>query len=99
MYPTFIIIILFNSQLGSNFITVTKQEDEQWKLLKMKIFSVIMDHFASGNNILNPEEAVVVSDTTILPSDSDTVALIKELLESKIRPTVQDDGGDIHYVG
>merc|ERR1719453_1710929 len=45
------------------------------------------------------DQSDLVSDTTILPGDSEVVATIKELLETKIRPNVQDDGGDIIYEG
>merc|ERR1711950_70993 len=45
------------------------------------------------------EDAVTSSDTEIYDDDSDTVAMIKELLDSRIRPTVQEDGGDIIYMG
>merc|ERR1711902_121646 len=58
----------------------------------------IMDFFHSGLPIVN-EDAVPSSDTEIYDDDSDTVAMIKELLDSRIRPTVQEDGGDIVYVG
>merc|ERR1711941_92243 len=57
-----------------------------------------MDFFHSGLPIVN-EDAVTSSDTEIYDDDSDTVAMIKELLDTRIRPTVQEDGGDIIYVG
>lgn len=91
-----------NVYLGMDFITVTKNENETWKLLKPTIFSLIMDQYATNNEIIDSpgsSSSVSVSDTKVLDSDSEIVVVIKELLESKIRPTVQDDGGDIHYVG
>ena len=75
---------------GHDFITVTKIDDEsiEWKTMKPEIFATIMDFFHSGLPIVN-EDAVPSSDTEIYDDDSDTVAMIKELLDSRIRPTVQ----------
>jgi Fe-S cluster biogenesis protein NfuA len=85
---------------GSDFITITKLDDEstEWKTLKPEIYATIMDFFASGLPIVN-EDAMPSSDTEIFDDDSDTVAMIKELLDTRIRPTVQEDGGDIIYQG
>jgi hypothetical protein len=55
-----------------------------------------MDFFATGAPILT--EALPPSDTAIDPDDDETVIMIKELLDTRIRPTVQEDGGDIVYV-
>ncbi|XP_012252865.2 NFU1 iron-sulfur cluster scaffold homolog, mitochondrial-like [Athalia rosae] len=83
---------------GSDFITVTKLDDEvDWKILKPEVFATIMDFFASGLPILT--EAQPSSDTKINEDDDETVQMIKELLDTKIRPTVQEDGGDIVYMG
>ncbi|XP_071829223.1 NFU1 iron-sulfur cluster scaffold homolog, mitochondrial-like [Apostichopus japonicus] len=84
---------------GPNFITVTKTDDDtiEWQVLKAEIYAVIMDFFASGLPILTEEKPP--GDTEILEEDDDTVALIKELLDTRIRPTVQEDGGDIVYMG
>lgn len=81
---------------GRDFISVTKTNVVQWQMLKPQIFSIIFDFFSTDKEIILDEP--VVSDTTILESDSEIVATIKELLELKIRPYVQDDGGDIHFV-
>ena len=85
---------------GRDFITVTKVDDEsvEWKVLKPEIFATIMDFFHSGLPIVH-DDAVPSGDTEILDDDSDTVAMIKELLDTRIRPTVQEDGGDIVYMG
>lgn len=56
-----------------------------------------MEFFSSNEPILL--ETLPISDTTILEGDSETVAMIKELIETRIRPSVQDDGGDIIYKG
>ena len=81
---------------GKDFISVTKTNVVQWQMLKPQIFSIIFDFFSIDRDIIN--DAPIVSDTTILDTDSEIVATIKELLELKIRPYVQDDGGDIHFV-
>ncbi|GJQ72084.1 hypothetical protein Trydic_g3181 [Trypoxylus dichotomus] len=84
--------------LGPDFITVTKvDEDVEWRLLKPEIFATIMDFFASGLPILN--EGVPNTDTQINEDDDEIVQMIKELLDSRIRPTVQEDGGDIIFMG
>lgn len=83
--------------LGPDFITVTKKDDDvEWKLIKPEIFASIMDFFASGLPIIN--EGTPNEDTVVNEDDSEVVQMIKELLDTRIRPTVQEDGGDIIYV-
>ncbi|CAM9129160.1 unnamed protein product [Phaeothamnion confervicola] len=83
--------------LGRDFISVTKAEDEKWPLVKPIVFGAIMDFYAEGKPAVLDEP--VVSDTTILDTDDEVVAMIKELLEERIRPAVQEDGGDIFFRG
>lgn len=82
---------------GGDFITISKEEDAEWGIIKPEVFAVIMDFFASGLPILNEEKPN--ADTEINDEDDDNVMMIKELLDSKIRPTVQEDGGDIVFMG
>jgi Fe-S cluster biogenesis protein NfuA len=82
---------------GSEFITITKQEDADWGLIKPEIFAVIMDFFASGLPLVHERKDNAV--TQVDEEDDEVVAMIKELLDSRIRPTVQEDGGDILFVG
>ncbi|KAL5537648.1 hypothetical protein UlMin_044208 [Ulmus minor] len=84
---------------GSDFVTVTKSEDTSWDLLKPEIFAAIMDFYSSGQPLFLDTETAAAKDTAIHEDDSETVAMIKELLETRIRPAVQDDGGDIEYRG
>ncbi|KAG9160860.1 hypothetical protein Leryth_008681 [Lithospermum erythrorhizon] len=84
---------------GSDFISVTKSDDFSWDLLKPQIFAAIMDFYTSGNPLFLDPNTAASMDTAIHEDDSETVAMIKELLETRIRPTVQDDGGDIEYRG
>lgn len=81
---------------GGDFITISKQEDAEWRILKPEIFAVIMDFFATGLPIVS--EHTPDADTQINDDDDETVAMIKELLDSRIRPTVQEDGGDIIFI-
>ncbi|KAK4279922.1 hypothetical protein QN277_011621 [Acacia crassicarpa] len=82
---------------GSDFVTVTKSDDFSWDLLKPEIFAAIMDFYSSGQPLFLDSKAAAAKDTAIQEDDSEIVAMIKELLETRIRPAVQDDGGDIEY--
>lgn len=83
--------------LGRDFLTVTKRAEAHWSHLQTPIFGRIMDHYASNEPVMLSVPRV--TDTTILDDDDEVVAMIKELLETRIRPAVQEDGGDIRYVG
>ncbi|KAJ9540228.1 hypothetical protein OSB04_026734 [Centaurea solstitialis] len=84
---------------GSDFVTVTKSEDASWDFLKPEIFAAIMDFYSSGEPLFLDASTAASKDTAIHEDDSEIVAMIKELLETRIRPAVQDDGGDIEYIG
>ncbi|XP_033147098.1 nifU-like protein 4, mitochondrial isoform X1 [Brassica rapa] len=84
---------------GSDFVTVTKSDDVSWDILKPEIFAAVMDFYSSGQPLFLDSQAAAAKDTAINDDDSETVAMIKELLETRIRPAVQDDGGDIEYCG
>ncbi|XP_009386746.2 nifU-like protein 4, mitochondrial isoform X1 [Musa acuminata AAA Group] len=84
---------------GSDFVTVTKSEDASWDFLKPEIFAAIMDFYSSGKPLFLESNVAASMDTAIHEDDSEIVAMIKELLETRIRPAVQDDGGDIEYCG
>ena len=77
--------------LTKEFLSITKTTAIPWHVIKPLIFAKILDLFAENRPVI--EESQVVTDTTILETDSEIVALIKELLETRIRPSVQDDGG------
>ncbi|RUP45679.1 HIRA-interacting protein 5 [Jimgerdemannia flammicorona] len=83
---------------GPDFITISKDEDAEWQLLKPDIYASIMDFFSSGQAILQ-EGVQRPSDTEIHSDDPEAVQMIKELLDTRIRPSIQDDGGDIEYRG
>lgn len=84
---------------GKNFITVNKDADMSWGRLKPEIFSVIMEHLSNGEPVIDGTPFNPSADTQILDSDSETVAMIKELIDSSIRPSIQEDGGDLEYRG
>jgi len=67
--------------------------------LKPEIFAAIMDFYSSGQPLFLDSKSGAPTDTAINEDDDETVAMIKELLETRIRPAVQDDGGDIEYCG
>uniref|UniRef100_A0A3B3BTR4 NFU1 iron-sulfur cluster scaffold homolog, mitochondrial n=1 Tax=Oryzias melastigma TaxID=30732 RepID=A0A3B3BTR4_ORYME len=78
--------------LGPDFITITKSDaNMEWKVIKPDVFAAIMDFFTSG--------LPVVNEDTPSDEDDEVVAMIKELLDTRIRPTVQEDGGDVVYRG
>lgn len=84
---------------GPDFITITKDPDTPWQLLKPEIFGGMMDFFSSKQPIFKDAEDQRPSDTQILPEDDEVVATIKELIETRIRPTIMEDGGDLEYMG
>ena len=82
--------------LGADFITVTKSEDSDWRQLKPAVLAAIMEHFTAGRPVVigGPEAAEpgAASD-----EDDEIVSQIKELLETRVRPAVAMDGGDITF--
>jgi Fe-S cluster biogenesis protein NfuA len=85
---------------GYDFITVTKQDGE-WQHLKPAILGAIMEHFMAGQPILKEDAGPTPEDGEEFfeEGDAPTVATIKELLETRIRPAVAGDGGDITFRG
>jgi Fe-S cluster biogenesis protein NfuA len=85
---------------GSDFIAVTKASGE-WQQLKPAVLGAIMEHFMSGAPIVRSVDGVAASenDEFFAAEDSETVATIKELIESRVRPAVANDGGDITFRG
>jgi Fe-S cluster biogenesis protein NfuA len=86
---------------GYDFITVTKSDGE-WQHLKPSILGAIMEHFMAGQPVLEADVAGGNADSGeefFEETDADTVATIKELLETRVRPAVAGDGGDITFRG
>ena len=85
---------------GSDFIAVTKDEPAEWQHLKPMILGGIMEHFMSGAPVLNSASAKTDEpDELFDAADAETVATIKELIETRVRPAVANDGGDITFKG
>jgi Fe-S cluster biogenesis protein NfuA len=84
---------------GYDFVTVTKADGE-WQHLKPAILGAIMEHFLSGEPIVVETAAVVEAGEEFFDAgDAETVETIKELLETRVRPAVAGDGGDITFRG
>ena len=84
---------------GSDFITVTKGDGE-WQQLKPMILGAIMEHFMSGAPLLAAgATGDQEGDEFFDEADAETVATIKELIETRVRPAVANDGGDITFRG
>ena len=84
---------------GADFVSVTKNGAE-WPHLKPAILGTIMEHFASGAPLLTEGAAPAQSSGEFYDStDAETVATIKELIETRVRPAVAGDGGDIVFRG
>jgi Fe-S cluster biogenesis protein NfuA len=83
---------------GADFVTVTKQEEKEWYLLKPAILGVIMEHFTAGHPVLL-DAAQEAEEDPVSEEDSEVVAQIKELLDTRVRPAVAQDGGDIIFRG
>lgn len=91
---------------GADFITVTKAGDANWAHVRPEIFALITEAITSGETIVNvaerkgDESAAVEEDSLAYnENDSEVVGMIKELLETRIRPAIQEDGGDIEFRG
>ena len=85
---------------GPDFVTCSKDDSINWPLLKPEVFAVLMEHFSSGAPLFKEgQEGEGAEDTRVLDTDSEIVAMIKELLETRVRPAIQEDGGDIEYRG
>nr|CAG4643371.1 EOG090X0A0R [Ilyocryptus agilis] len=84
--------------LGPDFITITKARNDEtdWTTIKPEVYATIMDFFTSGLPVVN-ENAKTSEAEVSSEEDDETVMMIKELLDTRIRPTVQEDGGDIIF--
>jgi Fe-S cluster biogenesis protein NfuA len=82
---------------GADFISVTKTDGE-WQQIKPAILGAIMEHYMSGAPLL-AGEAAAADDEFFDEKDADTVATIKDLIETRVRPAVAGDGGDITFKG
>ena len=84
--------------LGGDFITVTKNDEVSWQALKPRVLGAIMDHFVAGLPVIEGAGADL-DEEAIDPADQEVVDQIKELLDTRVRPAVAGDGGDIVFRG
>ena len=84
--------------LGADFVTVTKEGTQEWDVLKAPVLGAIMEHFQSGQPVM--ESAAAESAHADHDGENDEVVTqIKELLDTRVRPAVAQDGGDIVFHG
>ena len=83
---------------GADFISVTKTGGD-WQQIKPAVLGAIMEHYMSGAPLLADEGQAAASDEFFDSKDEETVELIKDLLETRVRPAVAGDGGDITFKG
>lgn len=89
---------------GSDFITIEKLNNFDWSLLKPEIFSILTEYLTNGTPILLEDgvdedgNSLLTNDMAINEDDDEVVSMIKELIFTRIRPAIQDDGGDIEFV-
>ncbi len=79
--------------LGRDFISVTRSPENDWQMMKPVLLGVIMEHFVTGAPVMSVRMDEPASDE----ADSEVVAQIKELLDTRVRPAVAQDGGDIVF--
>ncbi|KAK4142955.1 scaffold protein Nfu/NifU N terminal-domain-containing protein [Dichotomopilus funicola] len=97
---------------GADFITVTKAADANWAHIRPEVFALITETITSGQAIVNvaergaagaagesSEETAELDSLAYDENDSEVVGMIKELLETRVRPAIQEDGGDIEFRG
>lgn len=84
--------------LGGDFITVTKSDATDWQALRPQVLGAVMEHFVAGRPVVEGT-AGGTADEDVAEADRDVVVQIKELLDTRVRPAVASDGGDIVFRG
>jgi Fe-S cluster biogenesis protein NfuA len=84
---------------GNDFVTVTKAGDVDWNHIKPAILGAIMEHYQSGQPVIDGDGAGAAGHAAHDGPDADIVNQIKELLDTRVRPAVAQDGGDITFHG
>jgi Fe-S cluster biogenesis protein NfuA len=99
---------LFDTQMvegvffGRDFVSVTAAPGVEWPQLEPEVVSILLDHFVTGAPLMKAGTAAgieVAPDFEENPEDLDIIDQIKELIETRVRPAVAQDGGDIVYKG
>ena len=84
--------------LGADFVTITKQDDADWQARRPQVLGAIMEHFVAGRPVMDGQADAALEDE-VAPEDREIVDQIKELLDTRVRPAVASDGGDIVFRG
>ena len=84
--------------LGADFITVSKAEGQDWYVLKPAVLGAVMEHYLSGDPVIAPD-AQLAQETQGSEDDDELVKQIRELIDTRVRPAVAQDGGDIIFQG
>ncbi len=84
---------------GTDFVTVTKGDDIEWDHVKPAILGAIMEHFQSGRPVIDGDGGGSSGHADHDGPDKEIVNQIKELLDTRVRPAVAQDGGDIVFHG
>lgn len=82
---------------GGDFITVTKDAEATWEVIKPLALTTIMEHYTAGNPIMLDEQKIEASEISYSDDEQKIVDEIKELIEARVRPAVAQDGGDIIF--
>ena len=82
--------------LGSDFVTVTKGDDKEWDVLRPQVLGSIMEHYQSGRPVIDSDAE---GADEMAGDDDPIVKQIKELIDTRVRPAVAQDGGDIIFKG
>jgi Fe-S cluster biogenesis protein NfuA len=83
--------------LGGDFVTITKSDLSDWQALRPQVLGAIMEHFVAGRPVIETADEGALED--VAPEDAEIVEQIKELLDTRVRPAVAMDGGDIVFRG
>ncbi|PRY25563.1 Fe-S cluster biogenesis protein NfuA [Aliiruegeria haliotis] len=84
---------------GNDFVTVTKSDEVEWDHVKPSILGAIMEHFQSGQPVIAEDGAGAGGHAEHSGEDAEIVGQIKDLLDTRVRPAVAQDGGDITFHG
>ena len=83
--------------LSDDFITITKRDDKDWHLMKPSLLGVIMEHFTANRPVIIADEDNSAPSSSFEDEEDEVVSQIKELLYTRVRPAVAQDGGDIVF--
>ncbi|GAA6176548.1 NifU family protein [Sulfitobacter pacificus] len=84
---------------GTDFVTVTKADAIEWDHIKPALLGAIMEHYQSGQPVMGDDHKATSGHAEHTGDDGEIVGQIKELLDSRVRPAVAQDGGDITFHG